>query len=376
MSYSQALAWRYIAHSVRPRGQSIAPQRVFIPSAQGPLSALRFVPHPPASGRPVLIALNGYAARGSRDPRMLRAASNLAKCSFDVYMPVLPSVEALLLAPQVVDELAAFIAALSASVQRPVCIFSASLTASLALVACSRPELRQRVPGILAIGPYANLLRTVDYVMHQGRDPYGRHVIWMNFAERISGPNPALLRLFRTAIDDDGWQRRHPHLPGALRQADPHTRALFKRFAYDPVFSDMHWREVAAQLRQDPRWLGGMNPLDRVTQLQSALYLLHGRSDEVIPPRESQDLHRAYRAVGGRSSLLLSPLISHADLTYSWRTPFDAWQLSRLLAAFFSRASRAQRLQHQVLHPESKPHHDAAARTLPSLAPFAHGTRR
>ncbi len=373
MHFSQVLAWRYIAHSVRPRGTRIVPQQVVVPSRHGPLPALHFAPRPSGSTRPLLMTLNGYAARGARDPRMQRAASNLAASGFEVYMPVLPSVEALQLAPQVVDELAVFIAALSESTQRPLSLFSASLTASLALVACSRPELQNRVAAVMAIGPYADLLRTVDYVMHRGRDAYGRYVIWMNFAERISGPNPGLVRLFRTAIDDDGWQRRHPHLPGALRQADPHTRALFKRFAYDSVFSDMHWREVANQLRHDPRWLSDMNPLNRINQLQSSLYLLHGRNDEVIPPRESQELHRAYRARGGRSHLLLSPLISHADLVHSWRTPYDAWQLSLLFAAFFRQASQ---LPSHLYEPLAKPLHHASAHSVPSLAPVAHGARR
>jgi pimeloyl-ACP methyl ester carboxylesterase len=273
---------------------------------------------------------------------MQRAASNLARIGFDVYMPILESVEGLRLHPQAVDEISSFISALASYKQRPLGIFAASISASLSLVACARPALRKNISGIMAIGPYSNLKRTVSHVMENSSDDYGRHVIWLNFAEWVVGPQPGLRDLFRTAIDDDGWKRHHPHLPAQLLQSDPQTRSLFRRFVYDKTYRDMRWQQVCQQFQVKQEWLRQMNPMDHVQHLAAPLYLLHGREDDVILPRESEDLMKLLARYGHPGKLLLSPLISHADLSYSWKTPLHGVQLMSLFASFFQSVLDAQ----------------------------------
>jgi len=335
MLIPQRLAWQYIQASIQTSGHFLQPELVTIPSLQGCQKALRFTKNPDCSAAPVVVALNGYAARGYRDPRMQRAASNLASIGFDVYMPILDSVEALRLHPRAVDEIADFIAALATYHRKLLGVFAASISASLSLVACARPELRKSISGIMAIGPYSNLKRAVSHVMENSRDDYGRYVLWLNFAERVVGLQPRLSQLFRTAIDDDGWKRRYPHLPAQLVQSDPQTRSLFRRFVHDQTYRDMRWQQVCQQLQAEQDWLRRMNPIDHIQHLDAPLFLLHGRQDDVILPRESEDLMNLLALYEHPGKLLLSPLISHADLTYSWKTPLHGVQLMGLFAGFF-----------------------------------------
>ncbi|MBI1193555.1 MAG: hypothetical protein GC205_10315 [Bacteroidetes bacterium] len=335
MLIPQRLAWQYIQASIQTNTPNLQPELVFLPGARNALKALRFNNHSNKKDAPVVVALNGYAARGYRDPRMQRAASNLAHIGFDVYMPILDSVEALLLHPKAVDEIADFLLALSTYKQRPLGVFAASISAGLCLVACTRPELRKRLSGIMAIGPYCDLKRAVSHVMESSRDDYGRFVLWLNFAEWVVGEQPELGQLFRTAIDDDGWKRRYPHLPAQLAQANPQTRSLFRRFVYDTTYRDMRWQQVCQQLQANKDWLRQMNPVNHMQQLGAPLYLLHGQQDDVILPRESEDLKKLLARYDHPCTLLLSPLISHADLSYSWKTPLHAIQLMGLFSGFF-----------------------------------------
>jgi pimeloyl-ACP methyl ester carboxylesterase len=266
---------------------------------------------------------------------MQRAASNLALLGFDVYMPILDSVEALRLHPATVDEIAGFLAALVSHKRSKVGVFSASISASLSIVACARPELRKNISGIMAIGPYGHLKRAVSHVMHNSRDDYGRFVIWMNFSDWIVGHQPGLNALFRTAIDDDGWKRQHPHLPAQLAQADPQTRALFRRFVYDKTYREMRWQQVCQQFQENQDWVRWMNPADHIQQLSAPLFLLHGEKDDVILPAESEDLYQLLKRYNRPGKCLLSPLISHADLEYTWKTPLNGLQLMGLFARFF-----------------------------------------
>ncbi len=306
--------------------------------------ALRYSRSKSNRNSPIVVAINGFSAQGYRDKRMQRAAANLACAGFEVYQPILPGIESLCLQPSSSAETGAFVLALAESRQRPVAIFSASVSASLALVACSQRPLNRHVSALFLIGPYGDVLKAVDHVMLHSADAYGRWILWLNFAERVCGPNPGLCKLFRTAIDDEGWMRQLPHLPAQLKQADPHTRALFKRFIQDPTYSELHWLEVKRQLQQDSSWVAAMDPRQHLKNLQAPLFLLHGKDDSVIPPRESQRLQVQMQQEGKHSQLLLSPLISHADLAYSWKTGIDILLLSRMFSNFFHSVHQAHSL--------------------------------
>jgi|GEM_PF-1203881 len=354
MLHAHRLAWQYIRASINPSARFIQPELTYLGGREVALKALRFNRNPQEQHAPVVIALNGYSARGYRDPRMQRAASNLACLGFDVYMPILDSVEALRLQPAAVDEIATFVTALVNYKRSKVGLFSASISASLSLVACARPALRKSISGIMAIGPYGHLKRAVSHVMLNSRDDYGRHVVWMNFAEWVVGQQPGLNTLFRTAIEDDGWKRQHPHLPAQLAHADPQTRALFRRFTYDKTYREMRWQQVCQQFQENQEWMRLMNPADHIQYLGAPLYLLHGQKDDVILPAESEDLFQLLQRYNRPGRMLLSPLISHADLEYSWKTPLHGVQLMGLFAGFFESVCEGHRVDVDAIthHPQ------------------------
>lgn len=321
--------------------QAQEPERVRLPHPGGAIEALCFSPEghqndKPKGGRGAVAVINGYAARGHQDPRMQALARALAGEGYTAYMPIIDEIEALRLDPVVPQRIGHFLQSLAEREAQPVGLMAASIAAGMSIVAVSKPDVRPCVRAILAIGPYGDLGRTVDHVMERSSDPYGRHVIWLNFVERMFGPSPTLLGAFRTAIDDDGWKRNPPKLPAFLAAGDPLERSLFRRLTEDKAFAEMHWRDVRRGLERQRDYFNSMDALRAVDQLRCPLFLVHGATDGVVPAAESKALFARMREAEVPGDLLLTPLLTHADTQIGPSFPWHASRMAALFGAFFT----------------------------------------
>ncbi len=325
---------------VRAEAPPSEPEERWLPHPEGALRTLWFRPSAEGQERGTVAVINGYSARGHRDPRMRAVAEALAAGGYTACMPVLEEIEQLRLDAVVPERIGHFLHALAAAEGRPVGLLAASIAAGMSLVAAARPEVRPCLSAVLAIGPYGDLQHTVDHVMLRAGDPYGRYVVWLNFAERVFGPSPTLKAAFRAAIDDDGWRREPPHLPEVLAAGDPLEVALFRRLTGDATFAEMHWREVRARLERDRGFARALDPMAHVSGLAGPVYLLHGARDTVVPPGESLRLAASLRQAGVPGRLVLTPLLTHADAAPPWRAPVHAWRLAGLFQAFLDDVRR------------------------------------
>ena len=185
-----------------------------------------------------------------------------------------------------------------------------SYSGTLALITAARPEIRDRVGFVAAIGPYASLLRCVRN--------------W--FAASPSAPNNYFPTRFyakwivmRAALDMLDAPEDRNSLQGTLKsllirnQAPPADSVLtaegkrWYRLATlpenesDPELT----REIESYLV--PRLFSQLEPQEALPGIHCPVFLIHGAYDDLIPPGESVELHRQL----ADSRLLISPFLTH-----------------------------------------------------------------
>jgi len=239
----------------------------------------------------------------------MRFARALAASGSVVLVPDVPRWRALEVAPD--QTLPTILDGLNLLEERPdvmpghVAVMGFSFGATLALLASTRPELRDRLAGIAAWGGYADLSREIEFLLtgrHEWRgerlslepDPYGRWIMGANYLTAIPryGDAADVAGALRELAEAAGRKRVYAGdsvydpLKKELRERLPSgRRELFDRFARlagapQPEGMDELAEELTmAVARREPElaWTG------RVTGVRTPVVLAHGRGDRLVP---------------------------------------------------------------------------------------------
>jgi pimeloyl-ACP methyl ester carboxylesterase len=190
-----------------------------------------------------------------------------------------------------------------------------SYSGTLALIAATRPEIRQNVSFVLGIGPYYDLIRCTrewfaagNAMEGNGYYPtrfYAKWLIMRAALDMIAAVNdrPFIDRVLNHLLLSQKIPPAEPNLtPEGLRW---YNLAVMKPGQTDVELSFWIERHLTSTIY--PK----LDPQSMLHNLQSRLFLIHGAYDDLIPPRESIDLHQHYL----RSYLLISPFLTHTHPT-------------------------------------------------------------
>lgn len=292
--------------------------------------------------RGTVLFVHGMTLHGHRDPRQVQACRALASTGLRVVAPRLPSIAQARIDPDAPALLGRAIAAIAADHRLApagrIGLFSASFSASMALLAAADPATARHLGAICALGPYADLHGCLAFVMQtDGVDRYARTILFQNLLRRALGPCPAVEQALSVAVADDSFRRDPPALPRALAALTPEDRRTVERVLGDPAWC----RGMADQvLAASQDLVHALDLLPRVRAIRVPVALLHGRNDDVIPADQSRLLHRELRAGGGESRLLVTPLLSHGDAQWGIAGAREGLRLWRLFAWFLARVPR------------------------------------
>ena len=219
-----------------------------------------------------------------------------------------------------------------------------SFAGGLALVAASRPSLRDRTAFVLSFGGHGDLPRTLRYLCTgelpngEVRPPhdYGIAIILLGVADRVVPaeqvqPLREAIRAFLHASHVDVWDKAEAKLAFARARAMGEALPEPARTLMGYVSS----RDVA---RLGPLLLPHVGELGGADALSPSkaptppfpVYLLHGSDDTVIPAAESALLAASLRERGAEVRQLATPLITHAAVDRSEAA--GAWELVRFWA--------------------------------------------
>ncbi|MBN2339371.1 MAG: alpha/beta hydrolase [Acidobacteria bacterium] len=185
-----------------------------------------------------------------------------------------------------------------------------SYSGTLALMAAARPAVRDRTAFVAAVGPYYDLKRC-----SRGWFAAGSEGEWQGYyPTRYYARWVMMLSALDMVADDSDrrWLRRR--LQGLLEQKDPPDSAPLtpegeRWHALATMRPGRTDAPLAAEIEEflSRREYTDLDPRESLDALRCPVFLIHGAYDDLIPPAESADLHRAVAS----SRLLVSPFLTH-----------------------------------------------------------------
>jgi dienelactone hydrolase len=296
------------------------------------------------SGRGIML-VPGVHAAGIDEPRLVGFARDIAAMGH----PVLTVEPADLVRYQItirttdmIEDAAAWMARQPEYRGRDgrVGLLGISFGGGLSIVAAGRPAIRDHLAFVMAFGGHADLPRTLKYLC-TGVQPdsairpphdYGVAIVLLGAADRVVPAEQ--VQPLRDAILSFLEASRLDMIdkPKALVEF-AHAKALEAALP-EPSRTYMDYvnnRDVAhlgpillphvAELGGDPALSPARSPFPN-----APVYLLHGTDDNVVPAIESTLLARDLAARGARVHVLLTPLITHAEVDKA-STVAAVWRL-------------------------------------------------
>jgi len=309
----------------------------------GALRSRRYVPQS-GSGRPVLL-VPGVHAAGIDEPRLVGFARQIAAAGHEVFTVQLDDLAHYMITTRTTDMIED--AAISVSnnaggrgTAGPIGILGISFGGGLSIVAAGRPSLKGRVSWVLALGGHADLPRTLRYlctgVQPDGvvRPPhdYGLAIVLLGVADRVVPANQA--EALRAAILSYLEASRLDMVDKAKANVE-FARAKTLAAALDePSRTYMNYVNARDVTHLGPLLLPHVSALGgdpalspaRSAAPEAEVFLLHGTDDNVVPAVESTLLAKDLRARNVPVHVLLTPLITHAEVDRA-STATAIWRL-------------------------------------------------
>jgi pimeloyl-ACP methyl ester carboxylesterase len=293
---------------------------VSIPTGGGSIPALLYSPqdvaHPPG-----IVLIHGIHHLAIQDPRFVNLARALAGDGFAVLTPLLAA-----LADYHVD--ASSIPVIGDSAQwlearlgrGPVTLIGVSFGGGLAMLAAVEPQYERSVRAICAIGGYDDLMRVSRFLASSEEEfpdgsvvplaahDYGGAILVYDNLERFFSPGdvPAAREALRRYL----WEQPETAQPW-LAKLSPAGRATM-----DDLFArriDRLRPQLLASIQADQTKMAALSPHGKIGGLRVPVFILHGSTDNVIPPAESLWLAKDVPRQNLRA-VLITPVFSHVDM--------------------------------------------------------------
>jgi dienelactone hydrolase len=320
-----------------------------VPTRHGPVPA-RFY-RPAGSRRHTILLVPGIHSMGIEEPRLKGLAADLAATGYPVMTLALPDLmqyRITLAATDVLEDAVSWMAARpELAPDGKVGMAGISFAGGLSTSAAGRPGIRDKVAFVLSFGGHGDLPRVMHYLatgeetavpgvaVHPPHD-YGVAVILYALADRGIVPAdqvPALRDGVRTFLLASQLTLVNTDQANATFQKarDMATALPEPSRTYMSYVNDRAVGKLGPVLVPFLDQLGVTDPAlspQRADPPAAPVFLLHGDEDTVIPPAESILLGDTLRGKGAHVRVLLSRIITHAELDRSG----DYGEAGRLIA--------------------------------------------
>lgn len=306
-----------------------------------------------------ILLVPGIHSMGIDEPRLTALARDLAGSGFTVMTMALPDLQAYKITPRATDVIEDAVAWMARqgnlAPDGRVGIVGISFAGGLSTVAAGRPSIRDKVAFVLSFGGHGDLPRVMRYLAtgeaphvagltaHPPHD-YGVAVILYGLAESgvvppdqvatlREGIRTFLLASQLTLVSMDEANATFAKARAMAREM-PEPARTFMNYVNDRAV-----KKLGPALVPYLDQLGASDPAlspQRAPNAPTApIFLLHGDDDTVIPAAESALLNDYLKSKGTPVHLLLSNLITHAEVNRS-ATKLDTWKLISFWATVLS----------------------------------------
>lgn len=295
---------------------NVVQTRISRPDATGEEEAVVYRPARTTPGRAVVL-VPGISELGCYHPRLMALSRYLAANGFLVVTPDIKLLRMFRMSPGVVDQISFWFQQVptleSGSRVRVIGLSGISFSATLAILAAARPEVRDHVSFVFGIGAYDDPLRCSQgwfaagpVTMSPGYYPtryYARWIVMLGALDLVSEKKER--EFLEKALTDLLSLKPAPPPPSDLSQVSQR----WYRLALMP--EDQSDRELATAIENHMSAIlyKAISPESAAASIRCPVFLVHGAYDDLIPPEES--LRLARRFDNAPVHVLVTPFLTH-----------------------------------------------------------------
>jgi dienelactone hydrolase len=317
-----------------------------VPTRYGGVSAQFYRPDTDTD-RTVLL-MPGIHSFGIREPRLMDLADDLAATGVLVMTMALPDLTQYQITPRSTDVIEDGIKWMadqpSLAPDGKVGVIGISFAGGLSIVAAGREPVREKVAFVVSFGGHGDLQRTMKYLV-TGEAPqvpgltinpphdYGVAVLTYAAADRLVPPDQVQLlrdgvstflyasQLTLVSMDEANQTFEKAR---AMEKALPEPSATLLKYVNERNVKQLGPILLPHIEKETPNAAASAVATDKLPT--APVYLLHGDGDTVIPTAESALLGDYLRSKGVDVQVLLSGLITHAEVDRG-AARSEAWKL-------------------------------------------------
>jgi pimeloyl-ACP methyl ester carboxylesterase len=314
-----------------------------------PIKARFYYPQDVASP-PVMIVLHGVHHLGIDEPRLMAFAQALSSRGFLVITPELQDLADYRVTTASISAIGQCAGFVRTSLGKPATIIGLSFAGGLALMAAARPEWRDDIAMVVAVGAHDSLQRVLEFfatnrietpsgrAFYLQAHEYGPLIAVYDYPQEFFSPQD--IPAARTTLKHLLWEQAdQAHADAKL--LSPQGRTLM-----DLLFAhriDVLAPVILRGIRKYKDEFAAVSPSGNLSGLRAPVYLLHGAGDTVVPWTESEWLERDLPA-GYLRRVLISPVLSHLDMKGS-PSLWDRLKLVHFMSDLLRDAARRKRIR-------------------------------
>lgn len=300
-----------------------------------------------AAYRGTLVVVHGMSPKGKSDPRIVALCAALSLVGFRVLAPEITSIKDLKIDAAQVNELAETFQAIAEDAEltpsSKLGVLAPSFSGAMSLAAAARPEVRDRIETICAIGAFTQVDTVMSYLLQaQHADPYGRFIALKKIIPIVYPEDTLFQGALDAAIEDNLNERALDDLSNALNlylQNLPELdRAGILRLFNDASYRESLFANSKAALADE---LAAIDVMQHIDGLKARVFLLHGRHDTVIPCEQSERLYQQLKQLQKNVNLVVTPFIDHGDTEFHLAQLPDVARIIQGFSRYFRGLSRA-----------------------------------
>ncbi|MBN2402690.1 MAG: hypothetical protein JXN64_09835 [Spirochaetes bacterium] len=288
----------------------------------------------------VILTFHGMTMLGSKDPKFINACRSLAGCGFKVIAVQMDSMQKLIIESSIKDEVVKIIEGIAGNKELcpggKVSIFAASFAGGICMMASSDERIAKKVNSICLVGSFADVESSIKYLLSsQGSDSYGRLIILKNFLKYSFDVPDEIYNSITIGLEDNFYKRDKPELPKYLGTLPVNQYDIMTRLLNDPYYRLYHWDRIRKNKHLEEMF-DRFSWKNYLKKINASIVIIHGIYDNVIPALESIRLYNELQRLKVRSKLVLTPLLTHSEIKYSFNILPPAMNLLKGLSFYFS----------------------------------------
>ncbi|MCE9501936.1 MAG: transcriptional regulator [Leptospira sp.] len=296
-----------------------------------------------------IMTVMGLSPLGNKDPRFLVVNKSLAGAGYTVVSPYFQDICEYRIQLSNVTVLVSAIREILKDDELcrngKISLFAPSFAAGICLIAAGDSAIANNIESICTVGTYGNVETILEsLLLNQEMDEYGRMILLYNFLELSMGKNEILEKAFRLVILDNfysGIHKKHtPEFPEYFASMPKKEKVIFEKLKNDRSFRGVHWKRIEAKGGSKRRMLTELSVAKNIHKVKAAVTLIHGDTDNVIPPKESELLFEILIKNKIPAHLVLTPLITHGDSGVTMKTIPAVFKLGSGFEFFFRNIGR------------------------------------